>query len=383
MKKIKENGIGIGGIISILLGCLTGFAIMMHLLTATDGEIDLDGIRFIIFILMYFAATFINVIIHEGGHLIFGLLTGYKFLSFRIFSTVWVKHEGKILRKKYNIAGTAGQCLMWPPEYNDGDFSYVLMNLGGGLMNIIISTLLLFVSGRLPKDGYLWLMSIITAYCGYLAAATNLIPMRMNGLPNDGKNALMMKADPHFREIFWKELYINACLTTGVPYDALDSWLYNTDGVGTDDLHSVYIHAVNGDICMSKGEYEKALEIFDNILENPLVNESVSGLSMLREKIFIMMLLGYDKAEINGLISKKLKNYMKQMAILPSTRRTEYAIELYLNENIQNALKKETAFEDSLKNSPYVSVDVLEKQLFSSFKEKYFAKYSESDYNVS
>ena len=41
---------------------------------------------FIITILMLYAAILIQIIIHEGGHLVFGLLSGYKFSSFRIFN---------------------------------------------------------------------------------------------------------------------------------------------------------------------------------------------------------------------------------------------------------------------------------------------------------
>lgn len=33
-----------------------------------------------------YVAIFIQLIIHEAGHLVFGLVSGYKFSSFRIFS---------------------------------------------------------------------------------------------------------------------------------------------------------------------------------------------------------------------------------------------------------------------------------------------------------
>ena len=33
-------------------------------------------------------ATVLSTVIHEGGHLVFGLISGYRFVSFRIFSFV-------------------------------------------------------------------------------------------------------------------------------------------------------------------------------------------------------------------------------------------------------------------------------------------------------
>ncbi|MBP3888386.1 MAG: hypothetical protein J6F30_12205 [Cellulosilyticum sp.] len=38
--------------------------------------------------------------IHEGVHLVFGLLSGYRFSSFRIAGWMWIKKEGKLCFKK-------------------------------------------------------------------------------------------------------------------------------------------------------------------------------------------------------------------------------------------------------------------------------------------
>ena len=43
------------------------------------------------------------IIIHELGHLIFGLLSGYKFSSFRIGNIMLVKTGGKLKFKKLTI----------------------------------------------------------------------------------------------------------------------------------------------------------------------------------------------------------------------------------------------------------------------------------------
>ena len=84
---------------------------------------------------------FVQVVVHEAGHLVFGLLTGYQFSSFRIGSFMWVKLEGKLKLKRYSLAGTGGQCLMAPPEMVDGKVPYVLYNLGGCLANLIVSVI--------------------------------------------------------------------------------------------------------------------------------------------------------------------------------------------------------------------------------------------------
>lgn len=57
-----------------------------------------------LFVGMYVAMT-VQIIIHEAGHLIFGLLSGYRFSSFRIFSFMWVKENGVIRFRRLNLAG--------------------------------------------------------------------------------------------------------------------------------------------------------------------------------------------------------------------------------------------------------------------------------------
>ena len=44
-----------------------------------------------------YVAGFLQIIIHEAGHLVFGLLTGYKFSSFRIGSFMWIRRKTSFL----------------------------------------------------------------------------------------------------------------------------------------------------------------------------------------------------------------------------------------------------------------------------------------------
>ncbi len=61
-------------------------------------------------------AFILQIVLHEGGHLLFGLLSGYRFVSFRIFNWTLIRQEGKFRLKRFGIAGTGGQCLMLPPR---------------------------------------------------------------------------------------------------------------------------------------------------------------------------------------------------------------------------------------------------------------------------
>lgn len=73
----------------------------------------------IVLALMLFIAVLafqMQVIVHEGGHLLFGLLCGYRFLSFRIGSLMLIKTGEGFRIRRFTLKGTGGQCLMIPPE---------------------------------------------------------------------------------------------------------------------------------------------------------------------------------------------------------------------------------------------------------------------------
>ena len=178
----------------------------------------------IMFVLYYYVTMVLHTIIHEGGHLIFGLLTGYRFLSFRVFSFTLVKKDGKLVWKKLKVPGTLGQCLMYPPEWKDNEeYPYVWYNLGGGLLNLVFCVLsipLFFFHSPLAA----WAAGFFV-FTGVIFGITNLVPMSL-GLPNDGKNCLLCAKAKENQKAVYAQLKINAMLSDGamitdIPEDLL------------------------------------------------------------------------------------------------------------------------------------------------------------------
>ena len=117
-------------VLPIILGFLLGISGAIYSikknLSLGNSFLEL-GVIFILFAVTFF----IHVILHEGGHLIFGLLSNFEFVSFRVGSLTLVKEDNKFLIKKFKIAGTGGQCLMMPSTDNYKECPYILYNLGG------------------------------------------------------------------------------------------------------------------------------------------------------------------------------------------------------------------------------------------------------------
>ncbi|MBP3351328.1 MAG: hypothetical protein J6L65_02870 [Lachnospiraceae bacterium] len=221
LRKKGSKGTTIFMIICCVIGGLAGFfgAMLGDKLSLSGLEPFPvpDGFGFLYFVALfvfYLVTTVLHTIIHEGGHLVFGLLSGYEFLSFRVMSFTIVKKDGKLAVKKFKLLGTLGQCLMYPPEWKEGEnYPYLAYNLGGGIFNIIFSILAipLFFTG----SSLLGWMAGIFIFTGAIFAISNLIPMTV-GIPNDGKNALDCKRSPVAQKAFYLQLKLNTDLSDGI-----------------------------------------------------------------------------------------------------------------------------------------------------------------------
>lgn len=215
-------------------GCIGGFGvaflesglIKMSIRPPFAVKEGLEILYLVAALVFFYITIVLQTIIHEAGHLVFGLLTGYKFLSFRIFSFILVKKDGKIVRKKLKVAGIPGQCLLAPPEWNEnGKYPYVWYNLGGGLLNIITSLLavLLFFL-HIPCVSW---MAGFFIFTGVLLGLTNVIPMTM-GIPNDGKNCLLCAKSKGNRRAFYLQLKMNAMMSDGLSVTDMPEEFFET-----------------------------------------------------------------------------------------------------------------------------------------------------------
>ncbi len=158
----------------------------------------------------------IAVVAHELAHLVCGLLSGYRFRSFRLLQWLWTRDaSGKLkVTKSARIAGILGQCLMEPCE-DEKDFRFLLYNAGGGLINLIMGTLFLIPLFILSiDDSVMWLL-LGMGVSSLMLGIVNLIPMQSGGIPNDGRNIMEAKKSAAAKHGFYMTLKINADMSRG------------------------------------------------------------------------------------------------------------------------------------------------------------------------
>lgn len=279
--------------------------------------------------LFLFASYLIHIPVHEAGHLLFGRMTGYRFVSFRVCSLTLVSRQGQLAWRRFRIPGTMGQCLMDPPEPVDGKFPATLYHLGGSLLNLVgslpfFAALLLF---RGEGFGIAQTALLTCGVAGLLLALTNLLPIKTGGVASDGYNALHMGKSPLADRSFWLQLRINALQTEGLRLrDMPESYFQIPSDADLSNVHIAGWAYFRFCRLLDRQDFAAA-EAYGRFL---LTDSGVKLLGIYRNEVqcelfFLRLLAGAPPEELESLYSKALQKYIKATASYLSRQRLLYA----------------------------------------------------------
>ena len=267
--------------------------------------------------------------LHETGHLIGGLLTGYKFCSFRIGNLQLQRENGALRFRRLKLAGTGGQCLMTPPEPVDGKIPVMLYNLAGPLMNLLAALLALggyFLSGGGSVGASLL---FLFAFAGLYLALTNGIPLRLGPIDNDGKNAFSLRRDPEAMRAFYLQMSVNSRQTEGERLrDMPDEWFV----MPSDEAMQNALVAATGVFCcsrlMDEHRFAEAHEAMSRLLSGGANLVGLYRALLLCDEMYLELLGENRRGTVDAMLTKPQCRFMRQMKDFPSVLRTEYALAL-------------------------------------------------------
>ena len=371
MNKKKNYGDIAAKIIMLLTGAVCGIFIIFTM--NFFGTLVKGPAAFLLMfaeamIIMYIA-SFVQTIIHESGHLIFGLITGYKFVSFRIGHFMFIKEKGRLKIKLYNVVGTAGQCLMMPPQWNE-KIPYRLYNLGGCIMNAATALFALAAYFAAGAEGFFALCMAMLAVMGLSMALTNGIPMRVGGISNDGMNAALLGKKENTLRAFWLQLYVNGLIAKGERYRNMPrEWFRLPEGEELSDPICCAMGVMLYNFCFDMHEFDEAEQTINYMLNAPGLLD-VEKNELLCELLFLRVLRGAPKEEIDSLLTPKLNKYIKATANYVSRRRLAYAYQLLYLKNYSTAQKCLEVFERTAATYPYSAETENEREIIEIVKQK-------------
>lgn len=130
----------------------------------------------LLFFLCFFAILgfVFHIILHEFGHFLAGLVSGWRLLFIQVFYIAITKdpNNGSLSIKKVSSFGC--QCIMYPLSLTKNPGFY---SLGGIILNFIATIVFLYTSLAVPIGGVSWILSFCFFGCG-------ISMLIFNGIPN-------------------------------------------------------------------------------------------------------------------------------------------------------------------------------------------------------
>lgn len=350
----------VGGLIA---GVAAGFAIaavLILLFTDTtlaeylDNLRSADAAKAALAALVGMGAFVVSLAIlipaHEAGHLICGLLSGYGFVSFRIFNLTFIKEDGHVRVKRFSVAGTGGQCLLTPPDMPLDRIPTMWYNAGGVLANV---ALLVLALPLLWVDMHPYLFESIVIFCitDIFLILINGVPMKLGGIGNDAYNMIYLRKNNLSKRGLVVQLRTNALLQEGTrPKDMPDEWFEWKTDVDYSNPLEVSVPLMYASRLVDEMKWEEAYLKFDHLYGH---KKDIIGLyvnEIACELAFCAMLTRHE-GRASELLDAKIRKYVDTYAnVMSSKMRVACGIALFLDNDREKARRIYESLSDTEEN---------------------------------
>ena len=301
--------------------------------------------------LLFLGSSFVafilhHIIIHESGHLVAGLLTGFRFVSFRIFTLTLIRKDDRYQWRNFSLGGSWGQCQMAPPQRPLEEIDTRWYNLGGVLANIVVSTLALVLllcscscsccASTFPPLAKAFLITL-TSF-GYLLAFINGYPDNWNGVNNDGYNLLYLEKTPDDKRRFCQILEANANIQNGMqPKEMPDEMFPVEEHINWQEGLQVNWQLMVVARLENQHRWEEAYALLQEGLAQRQHMATIFQKELTLEMVFVCLVTGRIE-EARQLYTERLRRYVKKfMKSHSNKQRIYFATTLLLDGNREEA----------------------------------------------
>lgn len=260
---------------------------------------------------------------------------------------------------------------MMPPEILDGNFPFVVYNLGGALLNFLIALITIYMGMKIQDETLLKAILVLSGLGGIFAGVTNAIPLKVGGIANDGHNILSMLKDEETRRAFHTQLWVNGLLSQGERIKDMDieTFYLKEDADLSSPLNTAMV-LMKHNYHIDKLDLEGAKEALDLLV--PYIDKVVSlyKFEINIERMFLE-LIGENKKEfIDDLYDENIKKYIKAAKYMVGKKRFMMAYEGFYNGDKEKAMEYYEELKDLYKHYPIKGEGEMELMLGNYIKEK-------------
>jgi hypothetical protein len=297
--------------------CIIGISILYYIYNNPNmGNESFDRKKIIIYFLAiavsYNIFYILNLCIHELGHLLFGLICGYKLLSIRIFKYLIVmKNKYKIY--KIGRFNSIGQCSMIKKD--EERLSCTLYNIGGCLLNLFtVAVILVLIHNNIIIDHLIFYY--VFCIVGLNIFIINAVPSTNKGVFSDGLNTYLFFKNKDMRKTNYYQLLIygqllNNCSPRNIALNEQDI-LYiknNINAYSYYPLYNLYLKF------MEEENFMSAKEILSLIKANEKIFSKENRAQIWLEYIYFNCLANGQDIEVSSEDINKVEKLSSSGAI--------------------------------------------------------------------
>lgn len=362
----KYLGIIISIIIYLMIGGVSAieFIGLMPQIISNHTLIEIITMLLLLYIIMM-----LHIFIHELGHLLTGLVSGYQFVSYRIFSWIIVKQDGKLRWKKQSIPGLAGQCLLEPDDM-DENTPVLLYNLGGILANIIVAIFSYGIAMLIGDESFITAIFKVIGFVGIMLAILN--GMVVPGVANDGYNVYELIKIKKAKRALLAQLKVNAYQVQGIRLKDMDA-AYFFDTTPQDRKSSLLgaIAVFRANRYMDAHQFDEAYPYMQMLLKEDNNIVELHKVILKMECAFCEMLSTCQKEVVDQYLDKTTQQIMKTMKENLAVVRIQYAYALLVEDDQRKAKQLLEAMQKYEMKTPFESEIRSERELIQLIDQKY------------
>ena len=327
---------------------------LIHIISAALMVIlFLNGEHTFLHAVSYFLIFFVSMRVfrkllsfyHELGHLVFGLLSGYRFAYFQLLGYRIQKRNDHFEIVRKNNKPDLFQCIMAPPETDFKTFPVRLFFLGGYLMVslfilLFLGLAFLFPSMSLPR--FLFLQFVLMGGAYVLIGG---LPSNISGTRTDTYNALTIPRDYRARCAFFIPRLVTYYSLKDIRLKDMPEecfYLPSPDEL-TDKTHSrmcsYYI-----DWLMDQGKFSEADEAMDYIFSHEYLFMGPYALLVSCNKIYLILVHTKKYEQVKFFYNDFIKNLMIEYGSMITVKRTLYVIALLYEKDMEKAAYLKSVF---------------------------------------
>jgi len=334
------------------LGFLGGYFSLEYI-----GDIRLIDIVYTILIVG--VSFLLHVILHEMGHVLGGLASGYQFIMFRFFSTVWIKTSEGLSKRKEHIPGVLGQALMVPPETDGKEQPPFLLYHSSGLIMNAVTALLFVFFGRIITIGPIIYFLYVSAIVALFIIITNALPLQ----GTDGYNIIQQIKNPQAHEEITTILYLYRDMVAGVSFATLQKYVDLETSDPLKDPNATTMYTVRADYLLEQKRFAEAHQIYKLLWDNLQDIFPAHQPTLTMSYLFTLLLTDPTHPNVQKITQGKVyKDYQK---IKQSEYIRVYAAKaLYADEDFKEAEKWLDEGEEYIPLTATVTEENLEHKLY-------------------